>query len=152
MKDIIEKHRSDENRTCYAESLGPITVEHSSGRKDPRVLRCTRPLGHTDSRPSASPEDHVDGICCWRSHVFPPTMATPPNPGYRKWERCVECGQQWPCDVAKIGALITADGVGADVEIEELRGAIAAIGAAWDGGDLAGAVNNAMGLLPEGDE
>lgn len=37
----------------------------------------------------------------------------------------------------------------ARTEIAELQNAIERIGSAWEGGDLAGAVNDAMGLLPD---
>ena len=104
---ILAKHRSDGKRLCYAVTLAPVTTVHQFGnRAVAKVLRCTRPLGHTDERDDATHEQHVDGACCWTPHRFDPGMAGPPEPEHYSWERCVECGQQWPCDVALIGDLL----------------------------------------------
>lgn len=95
--EIIAKHRSDERFVCYAETLGKVKVAHGHLGKDIReiTLICTERLGHEG--------DHKDGVHCWTPHRFPVAMATEPNPGRYNWEHCVECGKEWPCDVALIG-------------------------------------------------
>lgn len=100
---IFEKHRSDGRRFCFALSHGEITVVHSGTKAFAKQLICSMPLGHEG--------DHVDSMCCWRSHRFTADMAGDPNPGHRNTERCVECGKSWPCDVARLAELAEADPV-----------------------------------------
>lgn len=93
--EIFEKHRSNEKRICYAPSLGPITALHQfSGRIGAKVMRCTEDFGHDG--------DHKDGACCYSPHRYGNNMAGAPDPSWHNWERCVECHQEWPCDVERL--------------------------------------------------
>lgn len=96
--EIASKHVSDEKRLCYAPSLGPVTAKHVfSGNIEAKVLRCTLPLGHVGN--------HKDGACCYSPHYYGRDMSGPSDPEWHRWERCVECGQAWPCDVERIQVL-----------------------------------------------
>lgn len=107
INDLMAEHRSNEKRVCYAPTLEPITAVHQfGGRTEAKILRCTRPLGHTDVRRDATQAQHVDGACCYSPHRFDPDMAGPPDPTHYSWERCVKCGQDWPCDVSIIATAL----------------------------------------------
>lgn len=95
---IFDAHKSDQKFLCYASTLDPVTARHQfSNVESAKVLRCTLSLHHRGT--------HRDGACCWSPHEFSPNMAGPPEPDYHRWERCVECHQEWPCDVERLRTL-----------------------------------------------
>lgn len=78
LEQLRELHHHVPELRCAAETLGPVTLEHAFGSREPRavVLHCTNEDGHEG--------DHRDGNCCWRPHTFTEDMT---RKGYRRTPR-----------------------------------------------------------------